>query len=134
MKILGFNYTKISAERLEKLEKTEKVSQKLNFTNVDKEDSQLMKDSSILRVTFSYELIYEPNNVKILLEGFIFVHSDVETVKKAIQSWKKKKEVPEEIHFAILRTTLNKCGLKALNLEEELGIPPHMKLVKVNEQ
>lgn len=131
MRIIGFNYTKISAERPVKFTKVEKITQNVEFVDVEKDELSLMKDSSVLRVSFAYEMQYEPIKAAIKLEGLILIHTDNETIKKAQKAWKKK-EIENDMKVFLLRLILNKCSLKALNLEEELGLPPHMKLVKLN--
>ena len=131
MRVLGFNYTKVSAERLEKLEKITKIVQNIEFTNVEKDEVTLMKESEILKVSFKYSLKYEPKNVNIVLEGLIIISASQDLVKQALKSWKKK-QLDDELRMDLVKLILNKCTLKSLVLEEELGVPHHIKLVKVS--
>src|SRR3989344_5706939 len=130
MRVIGFNYTKISAERTVEPGKIEKVTQNLEFTSVDKDEIDLIKESSIIRVSFAFSLNYEPNKGKIQLEGTILLNTDSEKAKQILKNWKKK-QIGEQLRVLLIKLVMNKCALKALNLEEELNLPPHIKLVQI---
>jgi hypothetical protein len=44
--------------------------------------------------------------------------------------WKKNK-VPDEIKLLVFNFVMTKCNLKALQLEEEFSLPPHIPLPKL---
>ncbi len=131
MKLVGFNYTKIHAERFEKAKKFEKISQSLNFTDITKEEIDLMKESNVLKVTFEHTVMYDPEFVKIDLRGAVLLQMNSETIKEAVKSWKKDKKISDEIKIPLYKIILNRCALKSLNIEEELNVPHHMSLVNI---
>lgn len=133
MHIIGFNYTKITAELPEKQPKVERVTQNVEFTDVQQSSIQMVKDSHVLRIQFTFHTNYEPNGAKIELKGTILLATTEELVKEAQKLWKKK-ELPGDLRLALMNFILNKCGLKALNLEEELNLKPHMRLVKIEQK
>lgn len=131
MKLIGFNYTKINAERPQVSKKFEKVAQNLTILDITKEELDLMKDSNVLQVTFSHTINYEPGFALIALEGIVLLQADQETIKNAVKEWKKDKKMTDDIKLALYKIILNRCALKSLNLEEALNIPHHMSLVNV---
>jgi hypothetical protein len=48
-------------------------------------------------------------------------------VKSVLKDWKEKK-VSDDFKIKLFNQILNKCNLKALQLEDELNIPPHFRL------
>lgn len=133
MRIIAFNYTKIHGERFPKAPKTEKISSDLEFTNVEKDEIALMKEADILKVHFSYALKYDPKVAEILINGMVLLSMSSDDVKEAIKLWKKK-QLPEKVKLGLVNVILNRCSLKALNMEEELSLPTHIKLVRINAQ
>ena len=48
MQVIGFNFTKISAEREDKLERYS-LNTNIEFTNLEKEEVELLKDSNAIK-------------------------------------------------------------------------------------
>jgi hypothetical protein len=58
------------------------------------------------------------------------VGAEKKTIKSLVKSWKEKKfDTPE--HAAITNIILQKSSIKAFELEEELGLPIHIRLPTV---
>ena len=131
MKIIGFNYTKVSAERILKWEPLKKINTNIAFTNIEKDEVDVMKDSDVLRVSFKFEVEYETKNATILMEGIVLINADKEFVKEAMKKWSKKKEVSTEVRDALIKLVWKKCNLRAFQLEEELNIPTHIQLPQI---
>ncbi len=130
MKVLGFNFTKISAERSQKQEPTKKISNNIEFNEVAKDKLDMLKDTEILKISFSHTIDYEPGNAKLAFEGVILLQADQETIKNSLKSWKKK-QIPSTIRISLINLILTKCALRALSMEEELGLPLHIQLPKL---
>jgi len=128
MQLIGFNLTKISSERFitGELPKERKISTNIEFTNIEKDKPDLL-DEEVLKVYFKFSIIYEPKIADIFFEGVIMLKLPQDQLKKVMKTWKKKK-FDEELQMPLLNFVLNKCSIKALQLEEELNLPPHLKL------
>jgi len=128
MKILGFNFSKISVEKFP--DKVEDI--KLN-TNIDvldvkpvKADMLRTKDE-LVGVKFSYSIKYDPNYAKIEFSGDILISVDSKLAKDVIKEWKDKK-LPEEFQIFVYNIILRKSNIRALELEDEMNLPLHFPL------
>ena len=128
MQIIGFNLTKISSERFitKELPKERKISTNIEFTNIEK-DKQALLNEEVLQVYFKFSIIYEPKIAEIFFEGIIMLKLPPDQIKKVMKTWKKKK-FDDSLQMPLLNFVLNKCSIRALQLEEELNLPPHLKL------
>ncbi len=127
MKILGFNFTKISAEKFSGNFKEMKVGNKIDIMDVSDAKQDIIKTKDeLLNIKFFYGLDYSENIAKIGLEGNLLVSVDSKTYKEVMKRWKDK-ETPDEFRFVLLNIILKKSTLKILELEEELGIPFHIQ-------
>ena len=62
---------------------------------------------------------------------FIKSYNPIEKIKEYLSSWEKDKSIPTDIMSQILNTILFKCNVKALNLSQEVNLPPHIQLPRV---
>ena len=130
MPIVGYNLTNIQAQKLKALDlksKELKINSKLGITNVKEEKLPTGKTRSDgLRFDFEFKLEYEPETAKVVLEGFIYYLDDPKIIKEITEKWNKEKNVPLDVKTQILNTIVLKASIKALQLEQEINIPPHM--------
>jgi len=137
VQIIGFNYTKVSAEkkgdfREVKNPKDRKISANIEFEDVKKEKVVLLGED-VLRISFNFSIAYEPKIANLNFNGFILAKTDKDTLKKAIKDWKKKK-LPQEMNIPLSNLVLTRCTLRAFQLEEELGLPTHINLPKITKK
>jgi hypothetical protein len=52
-------------------------------------------------------------------------------MKDILQEWKKDKKISAEIMQALFNTILAKANIKALSLAQEVNLPPHLSLPKL---
>ena len=133
MKVMGFNFTKISVERPEKMQFDGKINANLEFTNADKTTLGTISSNEYLKLNFRYTISYQKNDPNVLFEGSLIVEVDPETITETLKTWKKK-QVPEKIRIPLLNSIMYKCNLRALQLEEEVNLPPHFRLPRVSAQ
>ncbi len=99
MQIIGFNLTKILAEK-NKERITTKPSNSIEFTNLEKEKINVLKDNEALKVSFKYSIDYEESEKKdskegsILFNGMILVSVSKEESREITKAWKKKQLPP----------------------------------------
>ncbi len=129
MRIIGFNFKKINAERKKDLKGKIEVKTHIDIEKIEKETLDIAGD--ILRFSFLYSISYDPDHAKLSFEGTILAKPDQgEDVAKLIKEHNKKKHLPEDITLMIFNFIIGKCTLKALQLEEEFNIPPHIPIPK----
>ena len=122
IKLVGSRFIKITAER------NHDFSGKLEMsTNIQLKEVETIKDSKeTIKVTYLFEIDYKELG-KISIEGTLFLSSDTKTVKELLKNQKDKVyETPT--HIAITNLIIQKASVKAIELEDELMLPIHIKL------
>ena len=128
IKLAGFRFTKISSERQNESEGKLEIKPNINLKTIEKFKSENSKQES-LKVEFTFSLEYT-NLGSVSLEGKLFLLVDQKTMKDAITGWKNK-NLDNEINLIILNVIMQKASLRALELEEEMGLPPHVQIPRL---
>ncbi len=132
MRIVGFNFRKVSAERKKEIKGKLEIKTHMEIEKIEKEKLEIAGE--VLRFHFVYEINYDPNHAKLSFEGTVLMKSDnKEDVVKVLDGWKESK-VPDDIKLLVYNFVMTKCNLKALQLEEEFSLPPHIPLPKLTPQ
>ena len=137
MNLIGFNLTKIQAERFDVLKKAN-LEMDIKFLNVVKEKVNILKESEAVKITFKKSLIYKDptdkdakEQAKILFEGKIILSLTKEESKDILKSWKKK-QLPPNIGVYLSNLIIKRCASKAFQLQDELNLPSHLKIPSVS--
>jgi hypothetical protein len=126
MKVIGFNFTKINAEVSNSNLTQLKINAKMDISSIDSLKSSLLNTGEdIIGVGFTYSLQYEPNFAKIDFTGNLIFSIEPKLAEEILNEWKDKK-IPEKFKIFLFNVILRKSNLKALELEDELGLPPHI--------
>ena len=135
MQVIGFNFEKISAEKKlpKPKDKTINVNSNINIKNISPDQLEVIKDKSVLKFDFEFEVDYKPEFANILFKGNVLTLTEKEEAKNVLKKWKSKK-IPEEIRLPLFNLILTKCNLRALQLEEELNLPTHVPLPKIKQE
>jgi len=132
MRLIGFNFTKIQAERLKEKAESIKFGTKVNISSIEPIDSNMLKTKEdIVKVNFNYILSYEPEFAKIEISGHAILALDSKMAKEVVKGFKDK-GTSDEFRVFILNIILRKVNIKALQLEEELNLPNHLPLISLN--
>lgn len=133
--IVGFGFTKLSAEKNEKVQGKIDINNNVSVKDVVEDNLALGKDKqNILKFVFEFTANYEPSVGKILFEGEVLYLEEPKKVKEILSAWKKDKKVQKEIMGGILNTILTKCNIQALILSQEVNLPPPIPMPKVQMQ
>lgn len=131
MKIIGFNFTKISIEKLKEaseLKEQLKISTQIDVPELTEVKEHILKTKEeLIGAKFVYGINYNPDFAKVELEGRILVSVEPKVAKEIFKQWKKKK-MPEDFRLLLFNVILKKSSLKALHLEEELNLPLHLPM------
>jgi len=133
MKIIGFNFSKISIEKISDDLKGLKINTSINLKEVKQiKQSPFQTKEDLLEIKFKYNIDYDPNLAKISFLGTVLIMVDSKTSKEFLKEWKKKK-LPEAYRTSIINVVMKKSNLKALALEDEMGLPLHIPLPSIKE-
>ncbi|MFA5856630.1 MAG: hypothetical protein WC867_04680 [Candidatus Pacearchaeota archaeon] len=132
MKVIGFNFSKILVERKEGFPDKLQISQNINIKDITKEKLPISNDEA-LKLDFNFVIDYTGNFAKLEFEGHVMLLPEKEEMKSFMKEWKDKK-LPEQDRIQIFNFIMNKCNVKALTLEDDIGLPLHIPLPRVNSE
>ena len=131
MQVIGFNFTKIEAERKKDINNDMKIASNISMKSITQEKLDIVKDQVTLKFDFVFGIDYTKDIAEIKFSGFILVLTDKSQAKEVLKQWKKKK-IPDEARIPLFNYILQKCNLRALQFEEEFGLPPHIPLPRID--
>ena|SRR3989344_5267754 len=131
MPLVGFNFDKIVIEKLGKVEGKIDIKNDLGIDKVEQEKISLTPSEEVLKFTFRYEIVYEPNIGKISMLGHLLYMDKPNEIDGILKYWKKNKKVPKELIPLLLNAVLSRCSVKALALAQDVNLPPHLSLPRV---
>jgi len=127
IKLIGFKYNKLIVERNEEAKGELKIIPNINIQSIEQFKAESKQD--ILEVKFNFNIDYTSLG-KIELTGRMLLSTDSKTLKDALEGWKNKK-LDNKINIVILNVIMQKASIKALQLEEEMNLPPHIQLPRL---
>ena len=133
MQVIGFNFEKISAERKKAPEGKIEIKSNINIKSISPEKIELIKDKDVLKFSFEFTIDFSPNIAELKFEGSVLAIIEKEKVKDILKKWKTKKII-EEVRLPLFNLILTKSNLKALQFEEELNLPTHVPLPRIQPQ
>lgn len=127
MKLIGFNLTKVSYERINLSLDNLKIDTSINLSSIEELKDGPKDKNKYLEVKFIYNINYSPKVAKIELGGTLIVSAEEKTAKDILSEWKSKK-LKEETRVALFNAILIKCNIKAVQIEDDLRLPTHFQL------
>mgnify|MGYP001581842508 CR=1 FL=1 len=134
MRPVGFNFNKISIEKFKELGGELKFNTKIDISSISPLKSDLIKiKDEPIKIDFVYSILYEPEFAKLELAGTIILSVEPKIAREVLRGWKDK-ELNEDFRLFIFNIILRKANIKALSLEEELNLPPHIPLPTLSKE
>src|SRR3989338_7694128 len=131
MTVAGFSYTKISVERKGNIQKGTEIKNNVLITDLKESILKMGKEEKTsLVVGFTFSVDYGSAG-KLEFLGNVVVIDSSENTKKAVDSWKKDQKIPAEICANIYNYLLIRCNIRALQLEEDIGLPLHIRMPRL---
>ncbi len=132
MRLIGFNFEKMSIERFQERVDEIKFNTKVDISSITPLKSDIIRTKEeLLKVDFVYSVLYEPNLAKLELKGNLILSVEPRIAKEVLKGWKDK-QTSEEFRLFMFNIILRKANIKALQLEDELSLPPHIPLPSLN--
>jgi|SRR3989344_2435528 len=126
MRVLSFNFDKVSIERFSSSLEDIKISNKIDIKEIVEAQADFLNtEDKVLGVRFTFSLEYSPNIAKIEISGMTALAVPTSTLKEVLEKWEKK-EISPEFKTPLFNFLFRKVGLRALELEEEFGLPSHI--------
>jgi len=128
MRVIGFSFGKINIERFKETSESLKYNTKIDISNIEPLNSDFLKTKGeILKISFVYSVTYDPEYAKLELAGSLLLSVEPRIAREILKSWKDK-EISEDFRLFIFNVIIRKSNIKALQLEDDLGLPPHIPL------
>lgn len=133
MRIIGFNLTKIFAERTsDKI--TKKPSTSIEFIDLKEDKTDFLKEDKVLKIFFKYSINYgEQENEKegeLIFQGNMILSVSKDESKEITKAWKNK-SLPASINVTLFNFILRRCTPKAIFIEDEISLPIHTPMPKI---
>ena len=129
MTTIGFNFTKINAEKTGTSENM-RVDSNISITDVIESKMPDAK-KSVIKFQFTFVSKFEPNIGNIELTGELVEMFEKDLATKVLETWTKTKSLNREVAQRILNVLLAKCNVEAIIMSRELGLPSPVQLPKV---
>ena len=139
MKIIGFNIEELHAKKSFDFKRTA-ISTDVLFTEVSKAKIDVIKNDEALKISFKFTVSYKDSDKKdsndkneVLIQGSMLLMVSKDESKEFIKSWKNK-EIPKDKSLGLYNVILKKCSVKALQLEDEINLSPHIPFPQIRSQ
>ncbi len=134
MKLIGFNFNKISIEKKSDKKENLKINTNINIVDISEIKTDFFNSKEILLgVQFNYTIDYSPSIAKIFFEGNILLSIDPKEAKEILKEWKSKK-LQDNFRNIVFNIVFRKCNIKALQLEDEMNLPLHLPMPIIKNQ
>ncbi len=134
MTIVGFNFTKISIEKLSAVKGKINISNNVSISSIEKTQLTLGTDKQdALRFNFEFTSDYNPKVGKTELNGEVLYLTEQKQMDDMLKQWKETKEIQKDVMTDVLNQVLTKCNIQALILSKDINLPPPIPLPKVKE-
>jgi hypothetical protein len=131
MRLVGFSFNKINAEKTSENSKNLKINTGIDISDIREVKSDFFKTKEdLVGITFEYTITYEPGFAKLNFIGNVLMGLESSKSKEVFKKWKDK-EIPEDFRLVLFNIILKKSSLRALQLEEELNLPTHFPLPSI---
>jgi hypothetical protein len=137
MRLVGFNFNKIKAEKTKNKLENLKIDSQIKILDIKKTKTDFFKiKEDLIEIDFSFLINYSPDIANIELSGKIVLAVSAKVVKDIMKKWENKKisETPDDFRLPLFNLILKKSTLRALQLEEELNLPIHISLPLLQKQ
>ena len=134
MSVIGFNITKIDAERKNVPKAKVNVESNVNIKQVEVSKVSLGNDNEkVLDFNFEFKTNYSPDIGHIMVSGNLLFLTKSETAKKIAEEWKKTKKLEKEIMKPVFNTVLARGNIQALIISKDLNLPAPIQLPRMKD-
>jgi hypothetical protein len=130
MSIVGFNFTKINAERKSAVVGQVNITNNIGITDISAVKMGLGGDRAALKVSFNFVSEYA-QFATLQLSGDVILLTNQKTQEDILDKWTKSRQFPPTIAEPVMNHILDRCNVQALLLSKDLNLPSPVPLPKV---
>lgn len=131
MPIVGFNFEKVLVERRAGSTDPLKVNSDINIKSIEEEKMKVGKSEELVKFNFEYKINYEKVG-EVELKGHVLYLDEPKKIKEILHEWNKNKNIPPDVAGQVINTILFRCNIKSLGLEQDVNLPPHLRLPRLS--
>ncbi|MBN1646239.1 hypothetical protein JW868_04335 [Candidatus Woesearchaeota archaeon] len=131
MAVIGFNFTKMLAEKAKPTKGNISINNNLDLKSVEEVKMAVTENKAVLKLNFKFITTYQPDFGRIEFEGNVLFLDDKQKVKEVIDNWTKwikEKKFGTMITEQMIPNILNKCNVQAIIMSKEINLPAPIPL------
>lgn len=128
MNIVGFNFTKIAAERRKAVTGKINVNNNIALNDVREAKIGLGSDRSAVRIRFVYRSEFQPGIAVMQMEGDVLVLEEKKRAEGLLKVWEKEKKLDPEVAQRVVNHVIERCSIQALLLAKDLNLPSPVRM------
>jgi|TARA_Y100000310_G_scaffold159627_1_gene159313 hypothetical protein len=126
MPVIAFNIESIFAEKNKPVTKETKIE-----NNMTIKDISSLTNKTLAKFNFEFATEYQPEIGNLRVNGHLVFRDEDKKIKEILDIWNKTKKIHKDLMNDITNFILVKCNIKALELSQQVNLPPHIKLPMV---
>ncbi|MBT4577235.1 hypothetical protein HOM13_01115 [Candidatus Woesearchaeota archaeon] len=130
--IIHFTLDKISVDKTGQIKGKIEAKNGIKFLDIAESPTpEGITGQSLLKFKFSYKVDYLPDVAKTEIVGKIHFLTDKATKDKILEDWDKHSKIEPSLSGQLVNYVFSKCGVMALTLSQQVGLPPHISLPRI---
>ncbi|MFA6023069.1 MAG: hypothetical protein WC781_03200 [Candidatus Pacearchaeota archaeon] len=125
MKVLNFTFNKISIVKKKEINKPISINTDILIKDIKKQTLAVLEGQDIYIFEYDFVLNYE-DYADVLINGYVILMTESSELSANIEELWKSKNIPNDIKLYLFNYIFSRCHLKALQLEQDIDIPPHI--------
>jgi hypothetical protein len=123
---------KISVEKKGKIKGNIEAKNNIKFVDIAEEPLPThIKEQAMINFSFQYGVKYLPEIADIDINGHLFFLTTKKQKDEILKEWDMGKKINPELSSHLVNYVFSKCGVLALSLSQQVGLPPHIPLPKI---
>ncbi len=131
MAMVGFSFTKISAEKKPATGQAVNIESNAGVVNIV-ELPVIDPKKVLIRFDFNFIVKYGPDAGKIELNGEVIELYDKEFGTKVVDFWNKEKKLHPEVMQEVFNTVLARSNTEAIIIGRDMGLPSPIQMPRVD--
>lgn len=131
MAIIGFNFTKIAAQRSGTRSGKIDITNNIGVRNIEASKFSGDDKRSTVKVSFRYDGLYNPKVAHLQFDGDVVLLLEKKVADELLANWKEKR-ADTKILTGAMNHVLERCNIQAIILARDMNLPSPVPLPKVN--
>lgn len=130
MAIIGFNFTKIAAQRLSARGGKIQINNNIGIQGVVSQKFGADDAREAVKVSFIFDCVYEPKVAHLQMQGDVTLLLEKKVAQDILKNWNEKKGASNLA--GPMNHVLERCNVQAIMLARDLNLPSPVPLPKVS--